>query len=86
MDVEDSEERYRAEGYAPGQRYMHDLLRGRQPAWALARQWAGTDREVEMLQKEIGRLRGLVSQAAYELKASGKEHRARRLLRAVDGR
>jgi hypothetical protein len=30
------------------------------PGFAIARQWAGFDREVEQLQKEIARLRGLV--------------------------
>ena len=73
----------RSGGYAPGQRYQHELLRNYQPAFAIARQWAGLERETEMLQEEIGRLRGLVSQVAYDLKALGKEDKARRLLRAV---
>jgi hypothetical protein len=38
-----------------------------------------------MLQKEIGRLRGLVTQAAYQLTACGDESAGRRLLRALDG-
>ena len=64
MYIEDFEEQYRAKGYAQGERYYHDLLRQYQPGFALARQWAGFEREVEELQKEIGRLRGLVSMAA----------------------
>jgi hypothetical protein len=56
-----------------------------QPAWALARQWAGFDRELEELQKEIARLRSLVMRAAYELKGAGAEDKGRRLLRALEG-
>jgi hypothetical protein len=39
-----------------------------------------------MLRKEIFRLRGLISTAAYDLKAAGLEHKFRRLLRALEGR
>jgi len=39
-----------------------------------------------MLRKEISRLRSLVSQAAYDLKAAGQERKANRLLRALEGR
>ena len=38
-----------------------------------------------MLQKEIGRLRTLVTQAAYQLRDVGQDSRARRLLRGLDG-
>jgi hypothetical protein len=55
------------------------------PGWAVARQWADFDQEVEQLKKEIGRLRGLVSQAAYDLPDAGAETRSRKLLRALDG-
>jgi hypothetical protein len=34
-----------------------------------------------MLRKEISRLRGLSSTAAYDLKSAGREHKAGRLLR-----
>jgi hypothetical protein len=70
----------------PGQRYLHDVLRQYLPGFAVARQWAGIEQEVEQLNKEIARLRGLVSQAAYELKALGAERKHRQLLRALDGR
>jgi hypothetical protein len=86
MDIDAHEERLRSEGYAPGSRYKHDLMRQYKPAWAVARQWAGLERESEMLQKEIGRLRGLVSQAAYKLQSVGQEREGARLLRALDGR
>jgi hypothetical protein len=85
MSIDDYEEQLRAGGYAPGERYQHRQLRNHQPAFAVARQWAGLEHQTEILRKEIGRLRGLVSQAAYELRVAGKEQKARRLLRAVDG-
>lgn len=39
-----------------------------------------------MLRKEIARLRSLVSRAAYELEGAGAQTKARRLLRALEGR
>jgi hypothetical protein len=85
MAIQDREEELRLSGNVPGQRYMHDILREHLPGFAIARQWAGLDRELEQLQKEIGRLRGLVSSAAYELRARGAEREYRRLVRALDG-
>jgi hypothetical protein len=55
------------------------------PGWAVARLWAEFDQEVEQLKKEIGRLRGLVSQAAYDLRNAGADPKSRKLLRALDG-
>ena len=86
MYIDDHEEELKRRGNVAGDRYLHDVLRQYQPGWALARQWAGFDRAVEELQKEIGRLRSLVSRAAYELKDAGAEDKSRRLLRALDGR
>jgi hypothetical protein len=85
MYIEDREEELKRRGYIPGDRYLHDLLSQYQPGWALVRQWAGFEREVEELQKEIARLRSLVSRAASELREVGAEAKGRRLLRALDG-
>lgn len=85
MAIRDHEEELRIRGNQPGQRYVHDLLRQYLPGWAIARQWAGFDKEIEEMQKEIGRLRGLVSSAAYDLKALGADAKARKLLRALEG-
>jgi hypothetical protein len=85
MAIRDDEEELRLSGNVPGQRYTHDILRERLPGFAIARQWAGFDRELEQLQKEIGRLRMLVTSAAYELRAKGADREYRRLLRALDG-
>jgi hypothetical protein len=86
MYLEDQESELRARGYDPGDRIYHQFLREYQPGYALARQWAGIQREAEELQKEIGRLRGLIATAAADLKAAGLEQKAWRLERAADGR
>lgn len=85
MYLADRESQLKHQGYRPGDHFVHDLLRQYMPGWAVARQWAGFDQEVEQLRKEIGRLRGLVSSAAYELRDAGAESKSRRLLRALDG-
>jgi hypothetical protein len=86
MYLDDQEEELRLSGNEPGYRYRHNLLRQYQPGFALARQWAGFDREVEELQKEIARLRSLISRASSELKAAGADGKARWLIRALEGR
>jgi hypothetical protein len=86
MYIDDRESELKISGFHPGYRYRHDLLREYAPGFALARRWAGTEQEAEMLRKEIGRLRSLVSQAASELRGLGKDRQASRLLRALDGR
>jgi hypothetical protein len=85
MYLNDRESELKHRGYRAGEHYVHDLLRQYMPGWAVARQWAGFDQEVEQLKKEIGRLRQLVSGAAYDLKAVGADAKSRRLLRALDG-
>ncbi len=84
--IDDREEELRLKGNQPGDRWYHDYLRELSPGYALARQWAGLDQEAEMLRKEISRLRSLISGAAYDLKDAGKERKASRLLRALEGR
>jgi hypothetical protein len=39
-----------------------------------------------MLRKKIARLRSLVSGAAYDLKSVGRDRKANRLMRALEGR
>ncbi len=67
-------------------RHRHEILRRRQPAFALARQWAGLQSEAELLTREIDRLRGIMVQAIWTLKQNGAEYEARRLERALQGR
>jgi hypothetical protein len=47
MCIRGQEEELMLGGNVPGDRYLHDLIRQYQPGWALARQWAGFEREVE---------------------------------------
>lgn len=86
MDVEAREEELRASGYAMGERWQHEWLRDQRPAFALMRQWAGFSRDLDRLQKEIERLRGLAYGAALDLERAGKQREARRLQRALDGK
>jgi hypothetical protein len=83
--VEDEEETLRERGAVPGDRWYRQYLREKGPAHALVRQWAGPQQEAEELRKEIGRLRGIISRATYELRAAGDERGARRLERALRG-
>jgi hypothetical protein len=84
--LDDEEEELRLSGSQPGDRWYHHYRRELSPGYALARQWAGLEQESEMLRKEISRLRGLISTAAYDLKSAGLERKASRLLRALEGR
>ena len=84
--LDDQEEEMRLRGNQPGERWWHSYLREKAPGFAIARQWAGLEQEAEMLRKEIARLRSLVSRAAYDLEQAGAQGKARRLLRALEGR
>ena len=84
--IDGEEEEMRIRGNQPGDRWYHRHLREHGPAYALARRWAGLDRDAEMLRQEIARLRMLVSRAAYDLKDAGQERKAARLQRALEGR
>jgi hypothetical protein len=83
--IQDQEAEYRARGYEPGERFWHDYLREKAAGYALARHWAGHEKEIEQLQKELERLRSLVSMAAHDLERAGADHGARRLRRALKG-
>ena len=83
--IQDQEAEYKARGYEPGERFWHDYLREKTAGYALARHWAGHEQEIEQLQKELERLRSLVSMAAYDLERAEADHEARRLRRALKG-
>lgn len=51
--IEDTERAYVARGREPGERFWHDYLREKEPGFALVRQWAGHQQEVEQLREEI---------------------------------
>lgn len=86
MEVEAREEELRAGGYGPGERWQHDWLRDQRPAFALMRQWAGFSSELDRLQEEVDRVRGLLYSAALELERAGKAREARTLQRALEGK
>lgn len=73
-------------GEVPGERWWHDHLRRQSPGHALARRWAGAAQEADALRKEIARLRMLLAGAAHDLRVADQDGKARRLLRATDGR
>jgi hypothetical protein len=81
-----NEEELRLKGNQPGERWYHQYRRDLSPGYALARQWAGLEQEGEVLRKEIARLHSLISGAAYDLETAGQERKAKRLLRALEGR
>lgn len=83
--IKQHEDELLAAGYQPGMRHRHDMLREHQPAYALARQWAGFQGEAELLTREIERLRGILIQTVWTLKRNGADSEARRLERALDG-
>jgi hypothetical protein len=83
--IDDREEELRLRGNVPGDRWWHDYLREHAPGYALARRWAGIDQEADGLRREIARLRSLASGAAYDRRSAGRERKASRLLRALDG-
>jgi hypothetical protein len=68
-------------------RYVHDLLRQFMRGFALARQWAGIEQEVEQLNKEIAESRFRqptdedvrCSHAKYE----NRDYSSRKLLSAI---
>jgi hypothetical protein len=84
--LDDQEEEMRLRGNQPGERWWHSYLREQSRGFAIARQWAGLEQEAEMLRKEIARLRSPVSGAAYDLEHAGAQSKARRPLRALEGR
>lgn len=78
------EERLRAEGFEPGGRHNHDLLREWAPRHALARSW--TQRPLgQAAEEEVKRLRSLVRTAAQFLREVGAEDKARRIERGLHG-
>lgn len=83
--VAEVEDRLKAEGLIPGERWRHKWLREQEPAMALARSWAGHETEVQNLRIEIERLVGMVQRAVGELERAGARAAARRLSRELGG-
>jgi hypothetical protein len=83
--IQEWEDRLRAEGYEPGRRVSHQVLRDMRPAHALVREWAQAG-ELDLLRQENQRLRQLLRQALEALRRAGEEQSANRLDRALHGR
>lgn len=84
--LDDGEEELRIRATQPGERWFHEYLRELSPGYALARRWAGLEQEGQALREEISRLRTLRSRAAHDLDNAGEGRKAKRLLRALEGR
>jgi hypothetical protein len=83
--IQECEDRLRAEGYEPGRRASHHVLRNIRPAHALVREWTQAG-ELVLLQEENQRLRQVLGQALQALRRAGDERSANRLGRALRGR
>lgn len=83
LDLE--EEKLRARGFVPGDRWWHEYLLKQQPAWSIARQWAAAGGRRD-LEQEIERLRSLVHDAVATRRKAGEERSALRLERALHRR
>jgi hypothetical protein len=84
--VELEERQLREEGYLPWERFSHEWLEKRSPAFAVARSWAGFENELKMLRDQVQRLANLCEAAAAALGRAGQEQEARRILRGLRGR
>lgn len=78
------EDRLKAEGFQPGSRHAHDLLRDWAPNFALARSWMGGP-ATKALEEELNRLQRLVGEAIDMLRRCGEPAGAARLERALSG-
>jgi hypothetical protein len=83
--VQESEDHLRAEGYEPGRRVSHSVLRTVRPAHALVREWSQAG-ELGLLREENQRLRQVLGHAIEALRRAGDEQSASRLDRALHGR
>jgi hypothetical protein len=82
--IQEWEDRLRSEGYEPGGRVSHSLLRNMRPAHALIREWTKAG-ELGLLREENQRLRQLLGRALHALRRAGDEQSANRLERALRG-
>lgn len=79
------EEELKAEGFVPGMRHRHDLLRKYAPSHALVRAWSQAPRGIAA-ENETTRLRAVVSQAVRFLREAGEGRKADQIERGLHGR
>lgn len=78
------EDRLKAQGFQPGIRHAHDVLRQWAPQIALARSWTQSQ-AVKTLDDEVQRLQRVVNEAIGLLRRAGDERGAARIERALGG-
>ena len=83
--IQEWEDRLRAEGYEPGCRVSHSVLRIMRTAHALVREWTQAG-ELGLLREENQRLRQVLGHAFEALRRAGNEQAANRLDHALHGR
>lgn len=84
MYLREWEDRLRAEGFEPGNRSAHHVLRQMAPAHALVRGWCELP-AYALWEDEAKRLRTLLARSIARLSELGDEETAQRLTRAMKG-
>lgn len=82
--ITNHEEPLKAQGFQPGNRHAHDVLRSYAPCLALARSWTKTQTNTA-LEHEVERLRKLTEHAIQLLRSSGNEEAAQQIQRGLRG-
>lgn len=81
--LDNQEQELLQQGYGFGERYKHEWLLEKKPAWALARSWAVNGGARDHLREELACLQELSREAIAALRAAGEAHTADRLQRAT---
>jgi hypothetical protein len=83
VEVETTEREWAAKVSRPGHEYLGGLLNEYRAAWALIRQWTGSDPAIAQREEHIKRLERLVWDAIYALQKAGLDSEASRLRRVL---
>jgi hypothetical protein len=65
---------------------MHTVLQKRRPVFALARQWAGFQTQLDALEAEVTRLERVIRRAIDDLQRLGADREAKRVERELRAR
>lgn len=82
--IEGTEQEWAHEARRPGEEYMVPLLNEYRAAWALVRQWTGSDAAIAAREAQIVKLERLVWDAIYALQKAKLDSEAARLRRAIE--
>jgi hypothetical protein len=86
MHIDQAERETAAGALEPGEGWRVGFLEEWRPAFALARQWAGFDRQFAAKDNEILRLRTIISRLVWTLRTDGLDDLARKVERQLRGR